>query len=214
MAGKHNNPWLRHIRDHSFLYLTVVIFFFLGIFGGSYVVRIIEEKQTLELLSYLDMFLKGIREWNVNPAAAAQHAVLNNLKIVLYIWLLGLTVIGIPLVLLLVSARGFVLGFTVGFLVQQKGSQGILIAVLAIMPPGLINIPALIVGAVFAVAFSGWLVRGRGKYENQSLARQFVAYCSVMLLVALVSALAGVVEAYISPTLLKFVSQAAGSAML
>lgn len=174
----------------------------------------ITEAQSTELLNYLDLFLKGLSEWNVSPGVAAQHAILNNLKIVLYIWLLGLTVIGIPLVLLLVSARGFVLGFTVGFLVQQKASQGILIALVTILPPSIISIPTLIVGAVFAIIFSRWLVNGKRKYESTSLPKQFVAYCSIMILVAIISVAAGFVEAYISPTLLKLVSQATGWAML
>lgn len=214
MTGRRNNVLIGHIKDHGLLYLIVVVFFFLGIFLGCYVVKHMNTSQTMELLNYLDMFLKGLSEWNVSPAAAAQHAILNNLKLVLYIWLLGLTVIGIPLVLLIVSARGFVMGFTIGFLVQQKAGQGILIAVLAILPPSLINIPALIVGAAFAVTFSGWLVRGRSKYENTSLLKYFGAYCAVMLIVALVSAAAGFVEAYISPTFLKFFSELTSTAML
>jgi len=214
MAGRRNNAFLRHICDHGLLYMLVIVFFFLGVFGGSYAVKTMTKAQSAELLDYFDLFLKGLSEWNVSPAAAAQHAILNNLKVVLYIWLLGLTVIGIPLVLLLVSARGFVLGFTIGFLVQQKGSQGILIALLAVLPPSIINIPALIVGAVLAVTFSGWLVRGRAKYQDASLAKQFIAYCTVMFVVATVAAAAGFVEAYISPTLLRIVSQVSVQAML
>ena len=203
-----------HIKEHGLLYIIVLVFFFLGIFGGSFVVKHMDTSQKLELLNYFDQFLKGFSEWNVSPGAATQHAILNNLKIILYIWLLGLTVIGIPLVLLIVLARGFVMGFTVGFLVQQKAGQGILIVVLAILPPSLINLPALIAGAVFAITFSGWLVKGRSKYESNSLLRQFCAYCALMLLVALVSAAGGFVEAYISPALLKVFSQVAVSAML
>lgn len=214
MAGRGNSAFIRHIGDHGLLYLIVILFFFLGVFGGTYTVKGMTEAQSMELLNYLDLFLKGLGEWNVSPGAAAQHATLNNLKIMLYVWLLGLTVIGIPLVLLLVSARGFVLGFTVGFLVQEKGGQGILIALVAILPPSILNIPTLIVGAVLAITFSWWLVKGRGRYETTSLPKQFAAYCSIMVLVAIISALAGFVEAYVSPTLLKLISQVTHSAIL
>lgn len=171
-------------------------------------VRTMSEAQAVELLNYLDNFLQGISTWTVSPTAAAQHSILNNVKIVLYIWVLGLTVIGIPLVLLLVGARGFVLGFTVGFLVQQKAGQGIMIALVTIFPSNLINIPALVVGASFAMSFSGGLVRGGQRQESSSLPRQFAAYCSIMLVVALIAALAGVVEAFVSPALLKLLARA------
>lgn len=207
MTGKHGRGLIGQIKDHGFLYLIVLICFFAGIFGGSYAVRSMTKAQTLDLLNYLNLFLQGISEWSVSPAAAAQYSILNNVKVILYIWVLGLTVIGIPLVLLLVAARGFVLGFTVGFLVQQKAGQGIVIALVTIFPSSLISIPALIVGASLAITFSGWLVRGRQKYENSSLARQLAAYCIIMLLVALAAALAGVVEAYVSPALLKLLAR-------
>jgi|LFRM01.1.fsa_nt_gb stage II sporulation protein M len=214
MIDRRNCALIRHIKEHALLYIIVVTFFFFGIFCGCYVVKHINASQQGELLNYLDVFLKGLSEWDIDPGAAAQHAVLNNLKIVLYIWFLGLTVIGIPLVLLIVFARGFVMGFTVGFLVQQKGGAGILIAVLAILPPSLLNIPALIVGAAFALTFSGWLVRGRYKYENSPLFKFLGAYCAVMLLIALVSAAAGFIEVYISPTFLQFFTKVTGTALL
>lgn len=214
MITGRSNVFVRHIRENALLYSIVVIFFFLGILCGCYVVKQINSAQKAELLNYLNLLLKGLSEWDIDPGAAAQHAILNNLRIILYIWFLGLTVIGIPLVLLIVFARGFVMGFTVGFLVQQKAGEGILIAAMAIFPPSLINIPALIVGAAFALTFSGWLVRGRNKYENSSLLRHFGAYCAVMFLVGLVSTAAGFIEAYVSPTLLQFFTEVTGTALL
>ena len=206
MTDGRDNAFSRHIKEHGILYAVIVIVFFIGVFLGSYVVKNLNSNQELELLKYLDLFLKGFQDWNVRPGVVAQHAVLNNLKVILTIWFFGLTVIGVPFVLLIVCARGFVMGFTIGFLVQQKAIQGILIALLAVLPPSIITLPALIVGAAVAISFSNWMVRGRNKIENSSLLRHFAAYCTIMLLVVAFSAAGGLIEAYVSPTFIKLIS--------
>lgn len=207
MTGRRNSVFISHIKEHSILYALIIAVFFAGTFLGSYVVKNLSSQQQLELLNYLDLFLKGSKDWNVKPGILAQHAVLNNLKVMFYIWFLGMTVIGVPLVLVIVCARGFVLGFTIGFLVQQKAAQGILITLLAVLPPSIITLPAIIVGGAFAISFSSWLVKGRTKYKNSSILRHFIAYCMIMLVVGAVSAAGGLVEAYVSPTFMKLLSE-------
>lgn len=188
------------------MYFVITVVFFTGVFAGSYVVKNLNSQQEIELLNYLDMFLNGLRDLDLQPSLIVQHAVLNNLKVILCIWFLGLTVIGVPLVLMIIWARGFVLGFTIGFLVQQKAFQGILISVLAIFPPSIITLPAMIVGAAFAISFSSLLVKGRSKFESSSLLGQFVAYCTIMFLIMVVSAAGGLVEAYVSPTFIRLIT--------
>jgi len=212
-GDRRNNPLIRHVKEHALMYFVITVVFFTGVFAGSYVVKNLNSQQEIELLNYLDMFLTGLRDLDLQPSLIVQHAVLNNLKVILCIWFLGLTVIGVPLVLLIIWARGFVLGFTIGFLVQQKAIQGILISVLAVFPPSIITLPAMIVGAAFAISFSSLLVKGRSKFENSSLLGQFVAYCTIMLLVMLVSAAGGLVEAYVSPTFIKLITDFSVAAM-
>ena len=196
---------VNHIAGHALLYAVVLSVFVLGVAGGSYAVRHLDAQQESELLDYLDVFLTGLNQWEMEPAVVAQHAVVNNLKIVFYIWFLGLTVIGVPLILLIIFFRGFVFGFTVGFLIQQKAMKGLLITLLAVVPPSIINLPAMMAGGVLAISFSYWLVRGRIRVSGRSLLGQLGLYCTAMLAAALTMGAGGLLEAYVSPIFLQFV---------
>jgi len=197
---------INHISRNALLYSLIIIAFILGVVAGSYMVKSLDAGQKSELLKYLDMFLTGLEQWNIEPAVVAQHSVLNNLRIIASIWFLGLTVIGVPLILLIVFFRGFVMGFTIGFLIQQKAFQGLLITLLAIAPPNIINLPATIIGSAVAVSFSYWLVRGRSRGESLPIFQQFAAYSFVMIIISLLVALAGFIEAYVSPAFIKLIS--------
>lgn len=72
----------------------------------------------------------------------------NVLKTAALLFVLGLTVIGAPLVLGIVFLRGFVLGFTVGFLIQETSLNGLILAAAAVLPPhNVVAVPAIMIAA-------------------------------------------------------------------
>ena len=110
-----------------------------------------------ELRQYLDSFLNNVGALAQNGQFPAIKNLEGILEWQLYslgiLWLLGLTVVGAPLVILLVGARGFILGFTVGFLVQEKTGQGLLLALVAVLPQNLFYVPGLL-GQILALYFT------------------------------------------------------------
>jgi len=111
-------------------------------------------------------------------------------------------VIGVPLILAVVFLRGYALGFTVGFLVQQKGGAGVIMSILSILPQNLVYIPLLIIWAVIAVNFSSYLI---GRHPGAALGKTLINY-SLLLAVFLVLFTAGAfIEAYLSPWFLSLI---------
>lgn len=205
MYARVNQALLKYLQNNLLLYVVIILFFIAGISFGALGVRSLNVKQELELITYVDRFLFAIDPATLSNQLIAHHAVANNLKLMLIIWFLGLTVIGVPIIVALVFARGFVLGFTVGFLVDQKLWSGIVLTLTAILPPNLLNIPALIVAGATAVAFSSYLVRGRSR-GIRNLFTQFLNYSLIMLVLCVITSLAGVLEAYVSPLAIKLVT--------
>lgn len=206
MYGRVHQALGKYLRNNLLLYALIILFFITGIVFGALGVRTLNVKQELELVTYVDRFLFTIDPASLSSQLIAQHAITNNLKLILTIWFLGLTVIGIPIIIGLVFTRGFVLGFTVGFLVYQKMWSGVVLTLTAILPQNLLNIPTLVVAGVTAVSFSTYLVRGRFQPGAVALWGQFINYSLLMLMLCLVAGLAGIIEAYISPLAIKLVT--------
>jgi stage II sporulation protein M len=151
----------------------------------------------------IDNYLQEGQEAPIYGVSIFLAAAATQGKTVLAIWFLGLTIIGVPLILAVVFLRGYALGFTIGFLVHQKGGAGIIMSILSILPQNIVYIPFLIIWSVIAVNFSAYLV-GRNP-GGVSLGKALVNY-SLLLAVFLAMFMTGAfIEAYLSPWFLSLI---------
>lgn len=119
-------------------------------------------------------------------------------------WILGITMIGLPIILLLLFLKGMVIGFTIGFFVQQMGWKGFLLSFVSVLPQNLIIIPVFIVVAVISVSFALQLIKKLFvKSIYQPIAPMLVKYCMFFGAAILLLGLAAFVEGYFTPYLMR-----------
>jgi len=193
----------QHLKDNLLLYILVVAILIIGIIIGSLSVKLLTIEETVELTQYLSAFMGGMEEINLDYLIILKESLMNNIKTLISIWFLGLTVLGLPLIFVLLLSKGFILGFTAGFLIQEQGLQGIILSVLTLALPNFLILPALIFASVLGVIFSVWLVKGRRQPNNLSFGQQLLAYSSAILFSAIFIIAGGVIEAYGSSYLIK-----------
>jgi len=100
-----------------------------------------------------------------------------------------------------------VVGFSVGFLVQQMNWDGFFVAVASILPQNLIIVPAFIFVASVSTAFSLQLMKKvfmkqSGHFQMSALLSKYFLF---FLAAVGMAALAAGIEAYISPVLMQIV---------
>jgi stage II sporulation protein M len=102
--------------------------------------------------------------------------------------------------------KGMVVGFTVGFLVNQMGWEGFLLSFVSVLPQNLIIIPIFILAATLAVSFSLKMIRRQFmKKVGQPIMPLFGRYMITFAVAILFLIAAAGVEAFISPVLMKSV---------
>lgn len=195
------NRIIQHLQGNWWVYIILGLCFIAGLVFGSLGVNILDAEQTAALSDFVD---EGFAQFDgsMNFVATTQQALSKNLVNLGKIFLLGLTVIGFPLILMIIFTRGFVLGFTVVFLIQQKGLWGALIALLAIFPPNLLSLPAYILAAAAAINFSLFLI----KAKNTTLANYALSYLILMIVLGLIMLAAALIEGYLSPFFIQLLS--------
>ncbi len=200
---------LASLRHYWPVYLVVFLIFGLGVAAGAIAAGNLESEQANELSRYLDRFLQQVNVLEVDQPAAVKDAVTNNILIILAIYFLGLTVIGIPVMLALVFTRGFALGFASGFLTQDRALMGVILAFAAIFPQNLFFVPALVVGGVASLSFAVLLAR---RFQNSYIKvwPGFMGYTGLMLLVLAAAVFAGLIEVYLTPLLVKMAASLYG----
>lgn len=189
---------MQHLDASWWLYLFVSFCFIAGLVFGILGAYSLKEQQSTSLIQYIDQGL-GQFEQNVDFVLTTSQAVYKNLFNLAKIFVLGLTVLGLPFILLIIFTRGFVLGFTLSFLIKSKGFLGACIALLAIIPPNLLSLPTYILASVSAINFSFYLIRGRDIKRNGPISQYFLGYLIVMAFMALLMICSAFIEGYLSP---------------
>ncbi|WP_018131889.1 stage II sporulation protein M [Effusibacillus pohliae] len=196
----------RYAQEHAKLFVYTIILFIVGVIFGAIVVNALADGQKADLFNYLKGFFGLVNDNHIpNAAYVTWHSVATNLKMLGLIWILGLSIIGLPLIVVLVFLKGFMIGFTIGFLVDAFKSKGLLFAVLAVLPQNLIIVPCLIIAGVAGIAFSLMLLRSRFS-QNMPLYPRFLSYTALILMLGGCLVIASFVEGYISPFLMKMIT--------
>ncbi|MFD3447874.1 stage II sporulation protein M [Microbacteriaceae bacterium 4G12] len=196
-----------HIQEHSSLYLFVSVLLLMGVIFGAVLVNSLQANQKQDLYFYLNRFFGQVSEGKfAKPSEMFQESYFSLLKYIGFIWLLGLSIIGLPIIFVLLFLKGVVVGFTVGFLVNQLGWNGFLLSFVAVLPQNLIIIPAILVMTTVAVSFSLRMIRHQFiRRIHEPLLPLLGRYTCFFIAIGLVLAAASLVESYLSPSFMKSV---------
>ena len=183
-----------HIRQYWVIYLTLSSVYLAGLVFGAVGVSALGTSETSQLGKFLNTLLTS-QPTTLDPTFLGQLA--RDMFIMMAgIWILGLTIIGAPLIYLIVFTRGFILGFTVSFIIGVKGTLGLALILTTVLVPALLAIPLLLLGAGLATIFSFLLLRGKARGE--SLRREFLYYTAAATFVSLGAVGVGVAQGYFS----------------
>jgi len=199
----------QHFYSSWWLYLLVGSCFLVGLLFGFWGMLTLEKNQGTFMQSLFQEITAQFGD-DFNFAVSARQAVMKNILNLGKIFLLGLTIIGLPLVLVIIFTRGFVLGFTLEFFCFGNAWPGSILALLALIPPNLLSVPAYLLSAVAAIKFSLYLIRGR-QQRDYRLSEAFLKYLFLMLGFALLLLGAALIEGYFSPVILKLLIQTLSS---
>lgn len=192
-----------YFRRRFLVYLLVAVLFAAGSLFGALAATSLTPGQEAGVAEEVQAFVAAVKSGDYGSRAEVTRAALvrDVVRTAGLSWLLGLSVVGLPLVLVVVFSRGFLLGFTVAVLVRELAMGGLLVALVAILPQSLLNIPATVVAAVAAISFGLALLADR-TLGRAGFWRGLAGYTALLVVVALLMVGAALVEGYVAPVLL------------
>lgn len=190
------------------LLFFVLLIFVVGVVFGALAIRTLDYAEKEELVNYLSTFFNGIdnefaKEYSVN----LMDSIWLNLKTVAIVGILGLSLIGMPLIPGIVFLRGFVVGFTVGLLVNELGIKGMLFALISILPQNLIIVPATVLVGTIAMSFSITIFKSLITKRPISFGLHLVNYLVGLVLIGGAMVIASLIEAFITPVFMQLVAR-------
>lgn len=147
---KLKNIILDDIYNNLKIYIIVSIILLIGIVAGVVFINNANDAQKSEIGQYINEFITSLKgNYEINKGELLKTSLIENFKLVLGMWFIGSTVIGIPIVLGIVLYRGFCIGYTVSSAIAILGTQkGIVFFLITILAQNIIVIPVLVFLAV------------------------------------------------------------------
>lgn len=185
--------------------------FAIGIILGTLCVKTLSDIQKVELINYLSNFFKIIENGQtINKNEVFIDLLVNNLKLYGVILLLGLFTMGIFLIPIIVLAKGFILGFTIGFILDELYLMGLLFSLFVIFPQNVLYIAGLVISSLISMLMSYRIFMSRRKLMSRFYYRknitQMVYYFLTVSVGYLITVMGCVFEAYITPVFMIFFS--------
>lgn len=189
-----------HVKEHATIYIFMTILFLTGIIFGAIIVNSMNFVQKQDLFFYLERFFGDIsEEEQVSSHEVLKSSFLYHVKYLFMLFVLGLSVIGLPLVWVLLFLKGLVVGFSVGFMVNQLGANGLFLASLSVAPQNLLVIPIYIIAGSLSMIFSMILLRKLfSRRVSQPVLQPFGKYAAVFASLMVFSLTAAAMEAYVA----------------
>jgi len=209
MARQVSGALQGYFRRRTAVYMFVFVVFVMGTIAGAFAVKALSAEQRNDLAGYIQTLFEELPGTEVvdSPVAVRQIFLQNITKTIGLIWLLGLSVLGAPLVLALLFLRGFVLGFTVGFMVEEMGFKGVALAVVSVVPHNLLAVPAVILAGGASLSFSWSALRTLMGRRDINMYQQFFRATLLTMGASGLIGAATLVETFITPTLIETASR-------
>ena len=194
-----------HIRNNYKEYLSVILVLFIGIVIGVIALNHANDEQKIEVSTYINQFIGKLHEnQNIDQIALLKNVAINNLIIVLALWFMGSTVIGIPMVYAIVLYKGFCLGYTISSIVAVlSAGKGLLFALTSIFLQNLIYIPCTLALAVSGIKLYKSIIKDKRK-ENIKL--EILRHILFSAFIGAIFLLGSFVEVYCSTNLMLMIS--------
>lgn len=194
---------INKIRQNKLVTLLIIIMIISIILGILFPAIITKEDKNL-IIDSVKTFISGIKQNNINYLSGILQSISNNSLVTILVWILGISIIGIPLILLIIFFKGFLVGFSFTSMLITYGISGIIKAIIYTLP-NIGNLLATFLLGYYAITFSIMIYKNIFKKENRNWQPIVKRYIKIGLFFLIFSILISLVECFLIPKILYFI---------
>lgn len=175
----------------------------IGIIIGTILNIALNQDDSKLVSEFLNNFIYNIQNNNLDYKGSFFNSLISNLGYIAFIWLLGISVIGLPITLFIFFTKTFVLGFSISSIIANYKLKGCLLALSYIFPHMIINIFVYIVLTMYSLSLS--LKIFQTIIKKQTLDFKFIMhkYLKILLISIIIIVITSAIEVFITPILMK-----------
>lgn len=173
------------------------------ILGALFYFIISDQDQTLVTNTIKNFFSEIKKGDNLNYGASLINSLITNSFYVLLIWLLGISIIGLPIIILMIGYKCFIMGFSISSIISIYGFKGIIGAIAYTTPHQLLYLFTLMLLGFYAINFSIRLFNYLFLKKYINFKDIMKRYTKILLICIISSILLSLFETFISTYFIK-----------
>lgn len=187
-------------QNKLLLLLTIlaIVFTIIGIFFPA----ILTEANKELIKNNIIEFINKIDNNEINYLSALFCSSWNNILVTFILWILGISLIGIPFIIIIYIFKCFLTGFSFTSILITYGVKGSITAMIYSIPNTLNSFGSLLL-SYYALSFSITIYRCIFKRENKNWSTITKQYIKLGIFFLLYTIIISVIESYIIPNILR-----------
>ena len=190
-----------HIINNLRAYLSVIVVFLIGIVLGVVVINNSSAEQITQINDYINNFISDLKEYgDIDKTTLLAETFFNNLYLILVLWFVGSTVIGIPIVYGMIAYEGFCLSYTISSSIITLGTwNGTVFSLASMFLQNIIYIPCMMALAVSGIKLYKSILKDK---RRENIKFEIIRHIMFSALIGSIMLLGTLVETYISTNLI------------
>lgn len=142
------------IKINKKVLVFLMVLALIALISGSIFVVMLNKHDKSIVTNYLNEFIENICKNKVDYLFVLKDSLISNITLIISIWLLGISVIGIPIILFLFFSQIFTFGFALASIILNYKFKGLLLAFLYTFPNYIIYFMALFIIVSYSLILS------------------------------------------------------------
>ena len=191
------------IKINKKIFVFLFVLMLMGIIAGSIFTTILNSSDKELVINHLNEFIDNINNNRLDYLFALKNNLITNISYVILIWLLGISVIGLPIIIIMFFTKCFILGFSVGAVLTTFKLKGILVSLVYVFPGQVISLLFFFLFMMYSMSFTFKMIYAILKKKSIDFKLIMNKYFKILLIVLGVVILMSLYDTYLMPRLIK-----------
>jgi len=189
------------VKFDKSLVIFLLVLGIVGLVSGAFFVTVLNNTDTELVKNHLQNFVNNIENGNLDYLYVFKNNIFTNLFYVLIIWLLGISVIGLPILVIIYFSKTFILGFSIGSIISVYKLKGILFSIVYVFPGQVFNLIAIFILTMYSISFSIKLIYAVFRKKTIDFKFLINKYMLILVICAGVIILTSLYDTFLMPRL-------------
>ncbi len=184
----------------------IIVLFLIGIVLGSLFMIFISKEDQLYIIKQITLYFNNIKKGSdqVLGLVLFKNDVINNIFQLFIIYILGLSIVGILVVIVIMILKGFILGLSISGILLKYKLSGVVATFLYVFPVYFLKVLLYVFASLFAIKTSIKFINAILK-KDQINFKTFLGTYTISFIISIIGIIIlSLLDSYLTPFLLKF----------